>query len=122
MFKRLNLQMIPPKGISWSEEEYELNFKKYVSLQDNKIFKIAEITGVKLVGRVNHPEIYTSSFITVFKDIGDEICLAFQIGALLQEHGLNFNISYTSDISECMKLIENYKDKKSDFVREIAPL
>ena len=78
MFKRLNLQMIPPKGISQSKEEYELNFKKYVSLQDNKIFKIAKITGVKLDGIVNHPENYTSIVIPAFKGIGDEICWRFK--------------------------------------------
>tara|TARA_B100000700_G_C14711603_1_gene699386 strand:+ start:373 stop:717 length:345 start_codon:yes stop_codon:yes gene_type:complete len=106
--------MIPPKGISWTEEEYNLNFKKYIKLQENEIKNIAISTGVKLVGRINHPENYSSSVITLFDDIGDEICLAFQIGALLHAHGLNFNITYTSDISECIKLIENYKVKKEE--------
>ncbi len=117
MYKRLNLQMIPPKGISWSKEEYDLKFKKYLALQKNEITGIANETGVKLVGRVNHLENYSSTVITVFNDIGDEICLAFKIGALLQNHGLNFNISYTSDISECMKLIENYKETKEEYLK-----
>ena len=32
--------------------------------------------------------------------------------------GLNFNISYTSDISECMKLIENYKERKEEYLNK----
>ena len=118
MYKRLNLQMIPPKGISWSKDEYDHNYQKYLDLQNNEITNIADETGVKLVGRINHSENYSSSVITVFNDIGDEICLAFKIGALLQNHGLNFNISYTSDISECIRLIENYKENKEEYLKE----
>ena len=118
MYKRLNLQMIPPKGKSWSKEEYDYNFQKYLDLQKKEITNIANETGVKLIGRVNHSENYSSSVITVFNDIGDEICLAFKIGALLQNHDLNFNISYTSDISECMKLIENYKERKEEYLKD----
>ena len=118
MYKRLNLQMIPPKGKSWSKEEYDYNFQKYLDLQKKEITNIANETGVELIGRVNHSENYSSSVITVFNDIGDEICLAFKIGALLQNHDLNFNISYTSDISECMKLIENYKEKKEAYLKK----
>ena len=116
MYKRLNLQLIPPKGTSWTEDEYEINFQRYISLQKKEISNIANEAGVKLVGRINHQENFSSSLITIFKDIGDEICLAFHVGALLHEHGLSFNISYSSDISECMKLIENYKDEKDENV------
>tara|TARA_R110002020_G_scaffold439330_2_gene649818 strand:- start:353 stop:727 length:375 start_codon:yes stop_codon:yes gene_type:complete len=107
---RLELKVCPPIGMVRTDANMKKQFALYIE-QHPKLNAIAGKYGVTLSDRVNDFDNFKTTLISHFDNVGDEICASFGIGSHLKGVGIDIDISYLSDIADCVCLIKNHKHK-----------
>lgn len=107
---RLELKVCPPTGMVGTDANMKKQFALYIK-QHPKLNAIAGKYGVTLTDRVNDFDNFKTTLVSHFDNVGDEICASFGIGAHLGSLGIDIDISYLSDISDCICLIKTHKHK-----------
>ena len=107
---RLELKVCPPTGMVRTDANMKKQFSAYIA-EHPALNAIASKYGVTLTDRVNDYVNFKTTLTSHFDNVGDEICASFGIGAHLGALGIDIEISYLSDISNCVYLIENHKHK-----------